>query len=691
MLVASCAHDRSKPMLGPRPALPEQKRTARVTPPPEWYWEPVEANVREGGAPRIDRPTSEAALVRLEGATRVWDELGGDRRERLRNDGVVALAPQERPPREMGVFYMNARDERVPYVISLDALFYATRIAVMRAVAEVEDVRIAPALDSLLVNLSTRLGAEQRGAGVEVGEGLRVARGLVGVAAALANRKTKIDADIAPVVSQELARIDAHAGVEKSALLGVPIDYTSFRPPPETAHPAAFKALAWLGAAPLSLVGMSEAQGAMLEIGTVRTQARAAMLLARLVDRDIDPRNADAYARIAKLLAFVWGTSDDVALTEIADVASQYGVTLANADDVANVAKVDRLRKRAAQSRTPLVYDGSGAPGRGGASVRMFGGSAPPDSAALARLVGPVIGPGKDAAQRVLPSTLDLAAWLGAKEARAALRESRADSYEGYDAALARLVAERPTDDALHGSLHGSFLAAIAAWITTSGTPTEQRATIESALAAWTWMRHDGVALTRRGRDRPRRQEPGELRIAGAPLAAFVEPAPEAIARLIGLVKQAQKGLAILGALDSGSPALTDLADVEDLLRGALRIAEHEVNDEALDAADAVALAAMPARLASLETDALPVTCAAMIHSDLHGHTLTSATGFVEPLARVVREPGSGRLVLAVGAHVAHHELAERITDAALEKRLVGSDKTLTRGAYVAAFHAGTR
>src|SRR5206468_7117259 len=108
-----------------------------------------------------------------------------------------------------------------------------------------------------------------------------------------------------------------------------------------------------------------------------------------------------------------------------------------------------------------------------------------------------------------------------------------------------------------------------------------------------------GLALSRRDRDKPRRAEPGELRVTGAPLAAFVEPAPEAIARLVGVVKQAQRGLATLGPLESGSPALTGLADVEDLLRGALRIAEHEVNDVELDPADLTAVASMPARLAA--------------------------------------------------------------------------------------------
>jgi hypothetical protein len=165
--------------------------------------------------------------------------------------------------------------------------------------------------------------------------------------------------------------------------------------------------------------------------------------------------------------------------------------------------------------------------------------------------------------------------------------------------------------------------------------------------------------LVRREVDRPKAKEPAELRVTGAPLVAFVEAAPEPIARLVGAVKQAQKGLATLGPIDAGSPALTGLADVEDLLRAALRIAEREVNDEPLDDADRAALASMPARLASLEPDAPPAASSVIVQTDRRGHVLVSQAVGVAPLARLVREPGTGRVVLALTGHVLHRERRE--------------------------------
>ncbi len=657
-LVVSCAHEVPKPALGPPPRLPESKRIVRGPPPAEWFWEGVDAHLKEGAPAKIERPTAEAAIARPEGASRVWDDLGDAGRKKLASGGALIVEPGERAlgsSNVIGAFYMDLRDARIPYAISLDALFYAARVAIVRAIAEVEQARIAPALDTLLVAMRTRLDAEQRGEGVEVGDGLRFARGVAYVASALLDRKTKIPADLDDVVQKELAKVDAHAALETSPLLGASIDYTWLAPPPDVASAGAYEALAWLSAAPLSLVARAEAPGAILETSTVRAEARAAMLLARFADREFDAKAADAYARVAKLLAFLWGRPDDTSLGDVLENASTLGVALANAEHVANVVKVDKLRKRAA--RIPLVFDGSAAPGRAGASVRLFGGAATADAIAESALVGARF-TSADATPREIGWSLDVAAWLGAPEAKSALHELGADAYAGWPDALAKLAP--PVEDDLHATLHGSMLAAIASWMRTPGSPAEERARMESALAAWTWLRSDGRALSRRERDRPKQKEPAELRVTGAPLAAFVEPAPQAIARLVGAVKQAQKGLATLGPLDAGSPALTGLADVEDLLRAALRIAEHEANDDPLDDADRSALASMPARLAAVEADAPPMTATVTVQTDRRGHVLVSEAVSVAPLATLVREPGSGRVVLAVTAHVLHRERRER-------------------------------
>jgi hypothetical protein len=694
LALASCSQHTPSLQLKAPPSLPSPRRALRTVPLPEWFWEPVEVDLR--GAPRaVDLPLAELALTRVEGATRVWDDLGDAGRERLRRDGLVVLANRETPRVHMGAFYMDMRDQRVPYLVTLDALAYVVHLAFEQALAEVDSAVLAPELERLLARLEARLSSEQKGAGVELGEALRLARGVVGVALALAHSDHAAPAsspaaapfaapapspaaapsELAPVIAEEVARIFAHGGRAPSPLLGAPIDYARFVVPSAAGRPGAFLALAWLASAPLLLAAQSEVAGAAVGVATSRLHARAAMLLARVSTREVDAGVYDAWSRIARLLTFVWGPPDDLSPPELAALASALGVTLEDPKSIADVVTVDRLRHRAARGRQPLVFDGAGAPGRAGIGMRLFGGHAPPDTVALASLVSAASPRGSDPAAdraRSLPAALDLAVWLGASEARASLHEGGGDAWPGYDAALVRAIGARPGEEApsRHSSVHGSLLDVVMTWLAPrEGTalalasPAAQRAAVESALAVWTFARHADQPLSRA---RPPSAAPRrhDLRVSGAALPAFVEAAPEVIARLVATVAQMKRGLAAIAGLPATSPAMVALAEVDDMLRAAMRAASRQVNDEALAPEDIASLASFPARIASLEEQAesggasVPVVAEMMV--DVSGErVLSTATGEVESAVTVVREPGTGRLVLVVGAHVAHHELVE--------------------------------
>jgi hypothetical protein len=712
-LLASCAHDRPKSALGPPAALPEPRRAHRSAPQPEWYWEPVDADVNAAQR-TVELPVGEGSLVRIEGATRVWDELGPAGRERVGRDGIVVVAsPEARVG--MGAFYTDLREQRVPYVVTLDALAYSLHVAFERALAEVDDTLLAPGLDALLGRLEARLSAEQKGAGIELGEALGLARAVVAVARGLASTSTStstISPELGAAVNLEIARIQAHAGSATSPLLGTPIDYARFAVPAGAAHPGSFRALTWLASAPLLFVAQSEAPGAVVGVAASRLHTRAAMLFARLSLRDVDPEIHALWSRLRRVLAFVWGPPDDLSAPDLAEVAASIGVALEDPTHVANVVTVDRLRRRAAQARQPVVFDGAGAPARAGIAMRLFGGHASADSMVLASLAGARLGNGSANPPalardgfRALPSALDLAAWLGAKEGRAALRDGGLDAFSGYEAALAQAIATRPDDVApsRHASVHGSLLDVVMTWLApqdgaprTLSSAAAQRAAIESALAAWTFARHDGQPLSRPAPLRTPRSAK-DLEVKGAPLPALVELAPDVIARLVATVGQMKRGLAVVGGLPATSPAMTSLAEVEDILRVALRVAIREANDEALSAEDTSALASMPARLARLEegSGAVVPVVAELVVDAAGDRVLSTATGAIEAAATIVREPGTGRLLLAVGAHVAQHELVEprgqRSNDASHRARILreggaNGANAPPRSAYTAAF-----
>ena len=78
----------------------------------------------------------------------------------------------------------------------------------------------------------------------------------------------------------------------------------------------------------------------------------------------------------------------------------------------------------------------------------------------------------------------------------------------------------------------------------------------------------------------------------------------------------------------------------------------------------------------------------AQVFVDASGHrVLSTATGAIEPAIMIVREPGTGRLVVAVGAHVAHHELVEaRGRETTTRVARDGTFVSPTRAPYTSAF-----
>src|SRR6185503_21381266 len=119
----------------------------------------------------------------------------------------------------------------------------------------------------------------------ELQQPYRVARSLIAVARSIASTTYKAPPDLADVVAAEAGLIEGHAGGALSPILGVPMDYSGFVAPSASAHPGLFRALAWLGSAPLGLVAKTEAAGSPLDVGRARSNARAAMLIARACDR----------------------------------------------------------------------------------------------------------------------------------------------------------------------------------------------------------------------------------------------------------------------------------------------------------------------------------------------------------------------------------------------------------------------
>ena len=708
-----------------RPTPPARSRAAVKDPGhairlklPDWtYWEPIDTPI-VGDAQAPDLPLTDAAIVRVGAAEARWTAAPASLREDVERQAFAVAKVTGTPRARLGAFYAALRDEHMPYVITIDTLFYLAHLALDRALAEVEERQLAPALDTVLTRLDMRLAAESRDARADLAPAYNVARGLIAVASALTNASYAPASDLVDVVAKEKALIFAHAGPSVSPLLAVAIDYSAMAPrgmaDKNDARIGYFLAMAWLGQAPLMLAGNGEEGAAgKVSVAMARTHARAALMLSRLLDYDVDAEAAQAWERIERVSEFIAGPADDLTPHELARAAVEAGTDLKDARWLANVARVDHLRHVATKKHVTRLYDGAGGlrlplanPGpntdaiiRAAPSLRLIGGRDAPDGEVLQGLVFPMVGamqarptPPMTArdGERAVPTGLDIAAWLGSTEARLVLRETGDDAYQGYDAALERLYQRRPPEDAIarHASLYVSSLDALATYVAGSAGDGGQPGTISSAwrrrkidvaLGAWTALRHDAISFTRLPLTPTRTAEPPHAE-ATNDVPAFVEPHPEAIAKLLALVRQATRGLTAFGALPADSPARALLAEVDDLLWTSLGVALNEVNDQALTSDEAAALAAIPTRLVALEARVVvagtaDVPLAIDVHTDLGpARVLEEATGYIDDLYLVIPEPRTRRLVLAVGASIPHYEFvqpaAQRLSDTGWRARL---------------------
>ena len=660
-------------------------------------------------APDLPLPLADLAIER--GARARWTGLSALARASVLEHGFVVV-PRATPSARFGRTYATLGEEGVPYLVTLDALFWIAHVARDRALAAAEESVLAPALEALLRRLETRLEGEVRGAPGDKIAPLAIARGVVAVARSLLSPAYHPPVDLARVVAEEGMRLQAHAGPNVSPLLGVTVDYSQIVPrgaaDASAARAAYARATAWLAAAPFVLGARTEVEGAEPTVGQARALTRAALLIARLVEPDVDAEAAEAWHAWSALAEIAGGPADDLSLHAIVDAAAKAGWNARDDRALFDVVKIDRLRHALVATTAPHVYDGSGAAGavvakgetardfpRAATSVRIFAPRAAADAELLQSLVFPNVGrvtadADRGAASpprserdgiRALPVALDVAAWLGAPDARALLHETGDDAYDRYAAMLEDFSARRPVENARHDSVYCSSLDALATYVAPSAADPEQpgvfapawrRHRVEVALAAWATLRHDALRFARFPLATAPVAPPLHLRPEES-LPAFVEPHPEAIAKLVSLVRQTTRVLRAVGHLPKDSPAGPLLDAAEKILADSLAVADREADDEPLTSDEREAILTLPSRLASLEdalvgSHAADASLAVDVHTDLaSGRALVEGAGDLDDLYVAFREPRSGRIVLVVGAASSHYELTaparERPTD----------------------------
>lgn len=701
-----------------RPAFPSPHEPLAL---PGWtYWEPVPVPALEGVAP-AEAPVEPGTLAMTPSAEIRWKAAPQAFREALVLHGIAVTRP-EQPQRRLGEFYAALRDDRVPWVVTMDTLFFLAHLALDRTLADMDASVLAPAVATMLRRLDVRLATESRGPPPDLAPAYLVARGVVGVALAFVDPAYTPPAELALLVEGERARVVAHSAVGVSPWLGVPVDYTAMAPAGvadrDETHAGWYRAIAWLELAGLALEGRGEDRvHSQVDVGTARIHARAAMLLTRMLTYEIDAEAATAWDRVERSSELLIGEAADATPRQIQAAATMSKLDLRDRTWLANVVAVDRVRRAVARGRSARIDDGFAgarvpaagvdplAPiGRLSPSFRLVAPRATPDAELLQALVFPLVGrrtvsslaggarsdppPTARAGMRALPSSLDVAAWLGSGDARAILHQRGDDAYGQYADTLDRLTSARPPAGSVerHRTPYLSLIDAIETWLDPSigdrvqpgASTAEWRARkAEVALDAWTALRHDARPMTRVQSTDVRLPAPEP---SSSPVPVFVEPHPEAIAKLLAFIRQLERAMIAGGALPPHGAGVTVLDEVNDLLWDALGMATHEASDQAVPPDCAARLASFPARLRALEAvlepaGAADVPLVADVHEDVpSARVLEEAIGRVEQAWMIVREPVTHRLWLAFGAALPHAELVQpasaRLSDGAWRARL---------------------
>ena len=656
---------------------------------PAWaYWEAIEVPLVVAPLESTDLSALPLNLIISEGLESRWTAAPASLREALANRGFSFMRTSA-PSARLGDFYVALQEERIPIVLTMDALFFLAHVALDRAFAEVDAYVIAPLLSTLLHRLDLRLASEARGAVADLASAYAMAQSVVAVGLALVEPSYVPPPAIAQAVAAERTHVLSHAGIATSPVFGAPLDYSAMavRGTADTdeVHAGWFRAVSWLENASFVLEGAGERNWhGRVDVAAARVQTRAALLLARALDDGVDAVAGRAWERVEQTSELTIGDAVDVSPRDLAGAVARAELDLRSVDWMRNVVRVDRVRHGVSRGRKSPTF-------------KLLGPRRTPDSEVLQSLVFPVVGVRQSAdgpslgAARAFPSALDIAAWLGSGEARAVLHEAGDDAYEGYDETLERLMRGRPSvvspaAPGRHRTPYLSLIDAIETWLAPSAGDAVQpgTSTVEwrkrkagVALTAWTELRHDATTLTRIAS--------GDViaRVAAftpSSLTVFVEPHAEAIAELEGAIRQAARALTAEGALRSGSQAERVLDDVDDLLWTALGGAVYETADEPFPPQLAAALWAVPARIRALEaaigrSGAADVRLVADVHvGAASSGRLEEATGPVEDAWMAMREPRTHRLWVAMGAWIPQDELVQPagrgLSDAAWRARL---------------------
>lgn len=508
-------------------------------------------------------------------------------KQALSANGFVVAAPVYPTDELFTEFYQGYEVTRytdIPVFVTTDSIFHVYHLVFDKMLRDLERSFFIPTLKELTTTMLAATTAQYqqlKGGPLEEAALRNVA--YFSVAATLLQTGDAILPEASQLVTAEVALINGAAGAAISPIWQhegqapdlVLIEYYSQYTPRGhyTLSPELemyFRAMMWYGRLTFRLKDTQEIQRALLVTQAARqavsTQGTSALVL---------------WQRIYDPTVFIVGKADDLGIYEYGAVSDAvYGPN----PDLASFADPNLLQVFLATARelpAPQVnsmwvwiWQDQDDVTQG---FRFMGQRFTLDQYVFGQVMWRNVGTISE--PRDLPKALDFFAAQGSDLALNLLREMGEDKYENYETQMAKVSQEvaQLGLDSWTQNLYWSWLYALqpvfaqkdAAYPAFMQTDAWARKDLQTALSSWTELKHDTILYAKQVMAEMG-GGPGE-----PPPHGYVEPNPEAYARLLALVEMTYSGLSSRGILDQNTQV--NLNNLQDEIAFFLDISQREL------------------------------------------------------------------------------------------------------------------
>ncbi len=556
--------------------------------------------------------------------------------------------------------------------VTVDAMLHTFHSLCSYALRDIEEGYLAADLKALVGSLYHTVERMYSGSRGTVRAAALADLAFLGVAARLLGQEVSVPGEVAGMVEEELALIAGRSGTAVSPLFGSSEDYGVYAPRGYYADGGTlagyFQAMTWLGRK-----GFYVRPGATPgDIVAGRDMTRQAMLLVGALNMaEVDGEPAFAvWDRIYQPNSFLAAYAEDLNACTYSRLMSELLGGSFSLGRLEDDALVDEFIDRALRDRPPGIVSVGGVSegvGEPPAAFRLFGRPGFPDDYVFQELTAPEV------PERFMPRGLDVPAAFGSgRAAQIADQFYGENAYEGYEHGLESLRDLLKNVDPVqaHSNAYWSSLDVQRLMLKPAGEgyPFFMRSTawqdrgLYGFLGSWAEMRHYDVDYIERDAVQP----------PAPPVVAeqgYVEPSPEAFARLAAATDVLRRGLGGRGLLST--PLRERLDRMYELLLSLKTMAEKELRNEILGVEEYAIISGIGGTMRYLvtfpsrdggqafETGAgMPLVD--VVYTDPnYGEALQAAVGM--PVAYYVVAPVAGRPTLTVGAGYSYFEFVKPV------------------------------